>query len=433
MGKQDKSPNLATGSESGPPVLFLLATIANLHEIGCAFGPQARSLAIQRLRDSVHHLFGGQEIHEVENGELIEIIIRPHAGQKPHRLSRLTGQLSARICASPISGESGSFYAVPAIGSEVVHSSDGGLQAARTNASAQVQSRLIHSHRSLELSRYRDDMQKAVRLLGEVGRGRAKMVWQPTVSSGIDSFVLYYESLLRISDDDGDLRGCEREIRALERIDLSPELDRRLMTLVLDELETDPTVRLGINISARSASLHNHGRNALWDDLRNRLERRSSLAHRLVIEITETADFVSLEEASEFVSMMQKLGCLVAIDDFGAGCGSILQLSALGADIIKIDGNFIRSAAQSEEGYATFLHLVRLATSLASTVIVEGIETAQQAHLAQKAGVDWLQGYCFGRPSHERLPFMPDDRRAMPSLEAIVSHNFPSRENSVAV
>ena len=257
-------------------------------------------------------------------------------------------------------------------------------------------------------------MGKAVHLLDKVANGDAKLVWQPTVGSSLGAPILYYEGLLRIEDGAGNFRTAEPELLALERVDLSPELDSRLMGVVLDELEANPMLRLGINISARSASFHRYGTDTLWQALRERLDRKPGLARRLVIEITETADFVSLVEAREFISSMQEVGCLVAVDDFGAGWRSIIQASALAADIIKIDGNFIRDAAKSEEGYETFLHLMRLGTSLASTVIVEGIETAHQANLARKAGAHWLQGYQFGRPSVGRIRPVAQDKETMP-------------------
>nr|WP_245405889.1 EAL domain-containing protein [Sphingobium sp. Sx8-8] len=254
-------------------------------------------------------------------------------------------------------------------------------------------------------------MAKAVYLLDSVAGAQASLVWQPTVGSAPDAPIFYYEGLLRIHDGAGNLRSAEPEILALERVDLSPELDRRLMSAALDELEANPTLCLGINISSASASLHRYGTNTLWRELRERLNRRSGLAGRLVIEITETAQFVSLEEAREFISVMQELGCLVAVDDFGTGGRSIFQLSALAADIVKIDSRFVRDASNSDEGYGKFLDLVRLGTSFASAVIVEGIETADQASLARNAGAGWLQGYQFGRPSAgPMLPVVRDAR-----------------------
>jgi EAL domain-containing protein (putative c-di-GMP-specific phosphodiesterase class I) len=127
------------------------------------------------------------------------------------------------------------------------------------------------------------------------------------------------------------------------------------------------------------------------------------------------------------------LGCSIAVDDFGAGRASVIQLSFLAVDIVKIDGNFIRGASRSDQGYATFLRLMQLGMSLAPTVIVEGVETAHQANLACEAGANWLQGYQFGRPSASRPLPMTDDLRVVPSIESIAPPSSASKRNSGAV
>ena len=381
-----------------PASLLIMATVTNLTEIELAFGARARRHAFERLRNVIHDLFDDEEIHEVEDAGLIEVIVRPRAEQGLRRPGLKIGQLCTLICANPITSEVGAFFAIPGIGTAVLASRDANIERARKRAYEQARFRPNSCHLP-EVSQYQDDMAKAVHLMDQVARGGATLVWQPTVGPVAGAPVLYYEGLLRIGDGAGNLRSAEPELLALERMDLAPELDRRLMTAVLDELEANPKLRLGINISSKSASLYRYGACTLWQELRERLDRKPDLARHLVIEITETADFVSLEEAREFIAVIQELGCLVAVDDFGAGWRSIIQLSALAADIVKIDGRFVRDASKSDEGYETFLHLVRLGTSLASAVIVEGVETAHQARLARHAGADWLQGYQFARPS----------------------------------
>ena len=398
------------------PALYLVASIANLGEIEGVFGHEACADALDRLRAEMRRLFPHDRIIELDNAGAIEAMVDAKAREGQDLAGRLLNRLCAALGSRPIMSERGPFFIVPSLGVAEIGAREGDVERARVEARGQIAASGSAGNGCLDISRYQEDMRRCASLLEKVDRGGAALVWQSVVSPDHNARLLYFEGLLRICGDDGELHACEAEIRALERVGLAPELDRRMMALVLDHLEADPVMRLGVNISATSASLHRYGRFATWCDLLSRLERHPELARRLVIEITETAEILSLDEAGEFISRMQDLGCLVAIDDFGAGRASVMQTATLLADIIKIDGGFIRNAMQDERRHATFEHLVGLARSLARAVVVEGVETADQAELARHAGAQWLQGYHFGRPSLTRALSAPPEARTIWAL-----------------
>ena len=420
MGALDISPICPDDSGPLPSAFLLVASIANLQEIELSFGLAARKEAFERLRLEMRRIARRPFVTELESAGVIEAVIEWEAGEG--RPDHLIHRLACNMLSHPIVSESGCFYVVPEIGGAALDREHGDIDSAKAGAYRQLESSSVKIQQPWHLFRYREDMSRAAELLQKIDRGEAMLVWQAIVSPADRAPLLYFEGLLRVLGDDGALFSCEGNIRAAERVGLAPELDRRLVSRALDQLETDDDVRMGVNISARSASLHRYGRDAGWRELRSRLEREPELARRLVIEITETADFASLDEAAEFVSLMQHLGCQVAIDDFGAGRGSIIQYGALCADIIKIDGSFVQQAGQNEKGHATFRHLVGLARALAPQVVVEGVETADQAELARGIGIDWFQGYHFGRPSPTRALGVSADARAIMALR-----NFQDR------
>lgn len=425
MGALDFSPIYPDDSSQPQSAFLLVASIANLQEIEFSFGLAARQEAFERLRVEMRRLASRACVTELESAGLVEAVIETGAGAG--RSEYLVHRLASRIMSRPINSESGSFYAVPEIGAATLDQAGGNTDGAKARAYQQIERSAVKLQQPWHLFRYRDDMKRAAGLFERIDRREAMLVWQAIVSPAHETPILYFEALLRVAGEDGALLSCESDIRAVERVGLAPELDRRLVSLVLDQLEADRDVRMGVNISARSASLHRYGRNSAWRELRARLERDPDLARRLVIEITETAEFASLDETGEFVSLMQHLGCQVAIDDFGAGRGSIIQYAALSADIIKIDGSFIQGARQDERSFATFRHLVGLGQALASAVVVEGVETADQAELAREIGVDWLQGYHFGRPSPTRALGVSADARAIMALR-----NFQDRVRALS-
>jgi EAL domain-containing protein (putative c-di-GMP-specific phosphodiesterase class I) len=229
-----------------------------------------------------------------------------------------------------------------------------------------------------------------------LGQERMLFAFQPVVSS-ISGNVDYFECLLRMRDDDGRLVPCGEFIAAAEETGLVGLIDRYVLHRVFDELAAHPEVRLGFNVSGRTAC------DRLWlRSLMALLRGRPDDARRLVVEITETAALDDLEECGRFVDTLRDAGCRVALDDFGAGYTSLRHLQALAVDIVKIDGSFVRSLAARPENRIILRHLLGLTRGFGLGTVAECVETAEEAALLRGAGVGYLQGFYFGRPTTKR-------------------------------
>jgi len=234
----------------------------------------------------------------------------------------------------------------------------------------------------------------------EPGRNAAPtpaLFWQPIRHAGDSSAIFYHEALIRLIDHDFEPRSPAATFLSLERLGLVRVVDHYVISQVLDELEMAPDIVLGVNISARSVV-----RDKWWDEIKDRLQRAPDLAGRLVIEITETAAIPDVSSAVRLVSDLRRLGCRIAIDDFGTGFSSVRQLLALAPDIVKIDRFFLRRGMACDRQREALRHLIALARSLGATVIVEGVESDEQAEVALEAGGIWQQGYHWGRPAASR-------------------------------
>lgn len=120
--------------------------------------------------------------------------------------------------------------------------------------------------------------------------------------------------------------------------------------------------------------------------------------HHLVIEILEGA--ITEETAlAESLSYYRNLGCLIAIDDFGAGHSNFERIWRLAPDIVKLDRSMIVQAAQQPRVRRILPGLVALLHEAGSLVVVEGVETEDEALIAMDADADLVQGYYFARPS----------------------------------
>ena len=119
---------------------------------------------------------------------------------------------------------------------------------------------------------------------------------------------------------------------------------------------------------------------------------------RLEIEITES---VLLERGAEnhaFMERLKHIGIELALDDFGTGYSSLSYLTAFPFDKIKIDKSFIRNLTHQPRSSAIISAIVTLARGLDMSVTAEGVETAEEFERLKALGVNFAQGYLFGRP-----------------------------------
>jgi EAL domain-containing protein (putative c-di-GMP-specific phosphodiesterase class I) len=116
--------------------------------------------------------------------------------------------------------------------------------------------------------------------------------------------------------------------------------------------------------------------------------------HRVVIEITEAGipDEPALERA---VSYYQDMGCMVAIDDFGAGHSNFERIWRLKPDIVKLDRVMIQRASADPTIRRSLMLIVSLLHEIGVLVLAEGVETEEQAMIAITSDVDLVQGFLF--------------------------------------
>lgn len=128
------------------------------------------------------------------------------------------------------------------------------------------------------------------------------------------------------------------------------------------------------------------------------LEKTGLPPHRIVIEIVEqpTDD---AEKLKETVAYYKKLGCLTAIDDFGAGHSNFERIWNLSPDIVKLDRTLLTRATEDRKARQILNGIVSLLHQSGCLVLLEGVETREQALIAIDAGVDFVQGFYFRTPS----------------------------------
>ncbi|SJP65478.1 EAL domain-containing protein [Clostridioides difficile] len=116
------------------------------------------------------------------------------------------------------------------------------------------------------------------------------------------------------------------------------------------------------------------------------------------IEITETVAINELNILKNVLNELRKHGFSISMDDFGTGYSSISCLRDMPIDILKLDKSFLGGIEHDERSRNIAKSIVSLAKSLDLVVIIEGVESKEQAELMKQFGCDLVQGFYFARP-----------------------------------
>jgi EAL domain-containing protein (putative c-di-GMP-specific phosphodiesterase class I) len=143
-------------------------------------------------------------------------------------------------------------------------------------------------------------------------------------------------------------------------------------------------------------------------DLGRIVSRYGVPAHRIVVEIVESSvgDEMLLQDV---VQSLRSFGCLIAIDDFGAGHSNFNRIWALKPDIVKLDRSITAAAARDGLMRRSLPNLSSLIHEAGAMVLLEGVETEDEAIVGMEADVDLYQGYLFGRPGSLLQKTMPGE------------------------
>jgi EAL domain-containing protein (putative c-di-GMP-specific phosphodiesterase class I) len=128
------------------------------------------------------------------------------------------------------------------------------------------------------------------------------------------------------------------------------------------------------------------------------LRRLDLPPRRIVLEVLEE-EAADLDQLAQAVASFRERGFLVALDDFGAGHVDIGRVWQLNPDIVKLDRIMLLHAAHRADMAATLPALVALLHEAGKLVLIEGVETEQEAQLALSCNADFAQGFFFARPA----------------------------------
>jgi diguanylate cyclase (GGDEF)-like protein/PAS domain S-box-containing protein len=235
------------------------------------------------------------------------------------------------------------------------------------------------------------------RIRSALAEDRFELHAQPIVALGGADEPPAFELLLRMRSDGGELIPPATFLPLAERFDLIGDIDRwvfaRAVALLRREHDAGRPVTLSVNLSGRTMGDADF---AGW--LEALLTTTPVPPRRLIVEITETAAIVNLERARALALTLRRLGCLLALDDFGAGFASFAYLKHLRFDVLKIDGEFVRGLRDNVTDRLVVEAVVAIARGLGTPSLAEFVTDADTLDAVRALGVDYAQGFHLGRP-----------------------------------
>lgn len=227
---------------------------------------------------------------------------------------------------------------------------------------------------------------------------RVEVWFQPIVQlPGRD--IVGTEALLRFRNSRGELIPPAQFLDVAFAAGLMPRIGQRVLELALRagrEL-SDANRRLTLSVNLSASEL---GQADIVHRISSAIEASGFPAEDLLIEITESV-VLSTDATIPVLHQLRDLGVRIALDDFGTGFSSLAHLRQLPIDVVKIDRSFVADLERDPVTRALTASLVDLCTTLQKDVVLEGVETVDQAAAVEQLGAHRAQGFLFHRP----MPF----------------------------
>ena len=222
-------------------------------------------------------------------------------------------------------------------------------------------------------------------------------VYQPIVNP-LDGAVIGFEALVRWEHPQrgtvppGDFIPIAEETGLIIQLGESV-LHRACCDAVSWDARHGNELRVSVNVSPKQLA-----HRSLVPTVRKTLAETGLPAHRLSLEITETALIDDADGALEKLVELKELGVHLELDDFGTGYSSLTFARTFPIDALKIDRSFIEGLAHNDEDQAIVSAVVSMARALGLGVVAEGVETQEQATQLRLMGCGLAQGFLFSRP-----------------------------------
>ena len=380
---------------------YLVLGIDKLTMVNQALGHRAADAVVLAVGDRLDRCLRASDVIGRVGGDKFGVIL---SNVQESEIESTTEKLLDAVRTAPVDTLEGPVYVTISIGvvtfpSAVTSAQDVMMRAEVALQRAKQSGRdcaITYRFSEEQISHHRNCIVIAEQVQRALREKRLRFAYQPIVDSRTHD-VRFHECLLRMIQDDGEVIAAAHFMPVVEELGMIRSVDRMVLERGIEELATYPDARIAINVSGLTTTDRSWMRSAVA-----MLRGRPDIAERMVIEITETAGLEDVDACCRFVSTLRDLGCEVALDDFGAGYTSFRHLKQLAVTKVKIDGSFVRKIGENPDNLVFIRTLIDLARTFELETVAECVETLEEADLLLNEGIDYMQGYAFGRPELEK-------------------------------
>ncbi|PHQ56332.1 MAG: histidine kinase [Sulfurimonas sp.] len=155
-------------------------------------------------------------------------------------------------------------------------------------------------------------------------------------------------------------------------------------------------INCDVSINLSAIDMENE---AIREDIYRLLTTYGEQAKRVTFELLEDEDVKDFDVVKTFITKVKSYGVKIAMDDFGAGYSNYERLLDFQPDIIKIDGSLVKNIESSKFSVSIVSSIILFAREQGLSVVAEYVENENIFNILKELGVDYFQGYYFGKPA----------------------------------
>lgn len=245
------------------------------------------------------------------------------------------------------------------------------------------------------LFEHKEDFQKNIDWIKKIKNGYNNGNFHPFLQPIVDTHtheIYKYEALIRYIEDDGTQIAPFEFLTIAKKAKLFPLIIKIMLNGVI-EIIKQKDIHVAINLS--------------FDDIINKetyafilqsLKSNPIQAKKIDFEILESEEIDNYELVSKFILDVKEYGCQVGIDDFGAGYSNFNILASLDIDFVKIDGSLIKRLDQEKKQELIVESITNFCNKLGIKTVAEFVSCKEVYEATKNLGIDYMQGYHFGKP-----------------------------------
>ncbi len=206
--------------------------------------------------------------------------------------------------------------------------------------------------------------------------------------------VAKYESLVRLINENGEILAPAAFLDIAKTGSYYNKITHRVLENSFKILEKINT-KISINISALDIEKE-HTREKIYE----LLEKSKDDSSRVIFELLEDENIKDFSVIKDFIKKVKAKGVQIAIDDFGVGYSNFERLLDFEPDILKIDGSLIKNIVDDKYSRDVVQSIVDFAKKQNIETIAEYVENVEIFNILNEFGIDYSQGYYFGKPEN---------------------------------